>query len=262
MEQPSHFFRMGKVQSLNGGLIAALKHNKRTLEETAPKRAVNVLENYALCGDKTPEELYSKTRLLMAESGITKLRKNAVEAVEIVFSLPSNWTGKDHSNFFLDCMEWTKANFKGWLISFDVHLDEGAPHAHALILPLVDGRMIGSDMVGFKPNLNRLRESYYANVGRYYGLARYENRKLTRSARQELASKIFDALIDDSIMTSSLFLVVKELIREKPERFAEILAIKVPSKLSDKTFVQIMTSKGKGKNYEPKPIYRELASHA
>lgn len=255
MEQPSHFFRVGKVKSVKGGLLAALKHNKRTLPESDTANSAN---NFALAGDKRPEELYEEVKMRMAEYGITKLRKNAVEAIEVIFSLPSNRLGKDHGNFFLDCMEWTKQNFKGWLISFDIHLDEGAPHAHALILPLVEGRMIGSDMVGYKGNLERLRKSFHGNVGCYYGLARFDGRKLSQSEKLALSEKIFDAIKDDSVMLSSVWPVIKELIRFKPELFAEVLSLKVDLPLPNKSFAQIMTAKGRGKRFEPNPMYREF----
>jgi len=43
-----------------------------------------------------------------------------------------------------------KLNFAGELLSFDIHKDEAAPHAHAVILPLIDGKMQGSNMMAEK----------------------------------------------------------------------------------------------------------------
>jgi len=38
------------------------------------------------------------------------------------------------------------------LLSFDVYLDESAPHVHALILPLLNGKMNGNEIMDGKGN--------------------------------------------------------------------------------------------------------------
>jgi len=40
----------------------------------------------------------------------------------------------------------------GVLLSFDVYLDESAPHVHALILPLVNDKVNGNEIMDGKGN--------------------------------------------------------------------------------------------------------------
>ena len=90
-------------------------------------------------------------------------------AVEIIFSLPIDRHQQDTRPFFQDCFEWVKQHIPGALLSFDVHLDESAPHAHALILPLINDKMQGNKITGGIGNLNRLINLFYAEVARHYG---------------------------------------------------------------------------------------------
>jgi hypothetical protein len=68
------------------------------------------------------------------------------------FSLPIDRHTQDTKPFFTYCPNWIKKTFAGELLSFDVHLGESAPHAHAVILRLIDGKMQGRDMVGSAGN--------------------------------------------------------------------------------------------------------------
>ena len=65
-----------------------------------------------------------------------------------------------------------KQNLCGELLSIDVHLDESAPHAHALILPLINGKMQGNQLMGSTGNLMRLINLFHKEVARHYGLSR------------------------------------------------------------------------------------------
>jgi len=75
---------------------------------------------------------------------------------------------------------------------------------------------------------------------------------LSQSAKQQLEKDILVALAGDSITTSKLYPVIRDLIRDKPELFKDVLAIRLPKELPSKTYVEIMTSKGRGKSYESK----------
>jgi hypothetical protein len=155
----SHFFRMGKVKG-KAGILNAAKHNKRTLQaERGAGANIDALRtslNYSLTDQATAEQVDRTAKVLMVQAGIDKTRINQVMALEIIFSLPIKRHKQDTRPFFHDCMDWTKQNIPGVLLSFDVHLDESAPHAHALILPLVDGKMNGHKIMGGKGDLIRL----------------------------------------------------------------------------------------------------------
>ena len=187
----SYLLRLGKIKGKNG-ILVALKHNKREFQRESGAR-LNIDPsrtklNYSLTTNQTSEEISKNADLLIFNAGIKAIRKNGVMAVEILFSLPVQWHQYHTNDFFLDCFKWVGKNFLGELLSFDVHLDEHAPHAHAVILPLVDGRMNGSDMVGNKTNLKRLLDLFYLEVGIKHGLVKSGKKNFQQLACQSLRS--------------------------------------------------------------------------
>jgi Plasmid recombination enzyme len=57
------------------------------------------------------------------------------------------------------------------VLSADVHLDEPAPHMHVLLLPLCDGHMQGSAVVGGPSKLRATHAGFQADIGAKHGLA-------------------------------------------------------------------------------------------
>jgi hypothetical protein len=92
----------------NGKLLAAARHNKREIQKELGAAghidATKMHLNYALLGDATPEAVAAKAKSILQSLGITKLRKNAVSAIEIVFSLPVH-AQIDHRAYFADCRD-------------------------------------------------------------------------------------------------------------------------------------------------------------
>jgi hypothetical protein len=169
----SQFLRL-KTLSGNGKLLAAARHNKRVIQREIGAAghidATKMHLNYALLGDATPEAVAAKAKSILQSLGITKLRKNAVIAIEIVFSLPVH-AQIDHRAYFTDCLTWAAGQFGADnLLSVDVHLDEAAPHCHILLLPLLGGRMRGSDVMGNRQALQARQTSFYEQVSQRYGL--------------------------------------------------------------------------------------------
>jgi len=246
----SHIIRLGKVKGENGVLVA-LKHNKRTLQnERGGSSNIDVARtplNYSFTEDSAPETIARIAKAKMILAGIEKPQKNAVMAVEIVFSLPIDRHSQNTRQFFNDCFEWTKKAFDGEVLSFDVHLDESAPHAHALILPLVNGKMQGSDMVGGIGNLNRLRNSFYSDVARHYGLSRNESKRLSKMDKQSLEKLVLAKLQNDPVMQSSVWACFRDAIHNDPMPYAQMLSIELKQKTAKvKSFIDIKRSKGKG----------------
>lgn len=212
-------------------ILDAMKHNKRTIEKESGNidRTKSHL-NYALHGVDTPENIATHANVLIAKAGITKLRKNAVKGVEIIFSLPIDRHQHDTKPFFKDCYEWVKGTFAGELLSFDVHLDEAAPHAHAIILPLVNGKMKGSAMVGGIDNLNRLINLFHSDVAKHHGLSRSDRKRLGNSDREALECEVLKRLRGDSVMSSVIWPLVRDGIKQNPTPYAQLLAINPPAK--------------------------------
>ncbi|TCV85872.1 MobV family relaxase [Sulfurirhabdus autotrophica] len=244
----SQLLRIGKLKG-SGRLLVAAKHNRRTIQaELGADSHIDATRsclNYSLVGAETPALIASQAKDLMLNAEISKLRKDAVQGIEIIFSLPPAKHQEDTRQFFYDCMTWTCKHFGGVILSFDVHLDEAAPHAHALILPLENGRMIGSDMVGNRKHLRALQDSFYIHVASKHGL-RKPNRKLLGFAKTDTEQAILNHLKNDSVMLSACWPLVRDLVHQDPFPFAELLGIKPARKRDNRTFTQIMISKGKG----------------
>jgi len=246
----SHLFRLGKINGENGVLIA-LKHNKRTLQaergSAANIDARRSALNYSLTGVQTPEDIarYAKSQMILA--GIEKPRINMVRAVEVLFSLPVDRHQQDTRPFFNDCFEWLKKTFSGELLSFDVHLDESAPHAHAIILPLIDGKMNGSDMVGGTGNLMRLINMFHSDVARHYGLSRNEKKYLSNQGKQSIEKQVLSKLKNDPVMKSAVWPCFRDAIHNNPIPYAQMLSIGLDNKTKMvKSFVDCKRYKGKG----------------
>ena len=178
----SHLFRLGSINGKDGVLVA-MRHNKRT-PRNALGANIDVSRtslNYSLTRSDTPETIAMHAKVQMLQAGIDKPRKNGVMAVECIFSLPIDRHQQDTKSYFKACYEWVKQTFAGELLSFDVHLDESAPHAHAVILPLINGKMQGDKLKGNRDNIKRLNDSFHHEVAMYYGLIRSATTRLNHT---------------------------------------------------------------------------------
>lgn len=248
----SHFFRLCSITGENG-ILYAMQHNKRTLhtERGAPAH-IDVSRsslNYCLAGNDTPKAIATHAKVQMLKAGIDKPRKNAVMAVEIIFSLPIERHQQDTKPFFTDCYEWLNKTYAGELLAFDVHLDESAPHAHAVILPLIDSKLQGDKLKGDRTNIKRVRTSFYSEVGVRYGLARVDKVRLNNADKQSLIKLVLARLKTDSVMLSDVWACVRDAISHDPMPYAQILGIDKQHQDHPKivkSFVDIKRSKGKG----------------
>jgi hypothetical protein len=247
----SHIFRLAAMKGKTV-ILDALKHNKRTLQaERGAGANIDASKshlNYSLTGSDTPEKIATHAKVQMVKAGIDKPRSNQVMGVEVLFSLPIDRHSHDTRQFFKDCFEWVRLSFKGELLSFDIHLDESAPHAHAVILPLDDGKMQGSKMIGNKGNLMRLINKFHTEVARHHGLSRNKSKQLSPKDKYSLSKLILIKLKTDPVMKSSIYPCVRDLIVKDPFPFAQTLSITpTAKKLSVKSFVDHKRSKGKGR---------------
>ena len=243
-----------KLDKLKGDniLLAALKHNKRELQsERGADSHINherTYLNYSLTGngDAISIERFAKSQMILA--GVDKPRKNRVMALELIVSLPVDRHLQDTSQFFKDTYDWIKETFKGVILSFDVHLDESAPHAHILILPLVNGRMNGSDIAGGKVQFSNRIKSFHHNVARHYGLSKRDKLYSNKTEKHLLAKEVLKRLETDSAKQSKIWHLIDAVIRNDPLPFADALSITLTQKhvSKSKSFVDHKRSKGKG----------------
>lgn len=250
-----------------GHLLKAARHNRRAIQAELgahghidPTRTVN---NETLTGASTPEGVADQAKALMKAAGVTKLRKDAVVALEALFSLSAGH-GIDSQAYFAKCLEWARKQFGGMgnILSADIHNDESNPHMHVLILPLRDGRMVGSDMMGNRDTLAARHKSFYDEVAKQFGLAKPPAR-LVGATKTDAIARVLAALSarKDPALKSLLWPAIRASIESNPAPWMALLDIAAPVKTKRlKSSTAILTGKGKGPKKEPNPTgFRALS---
>jgi len=202
--------------------------------------------NYVIRGGENAAAIAQEAQERMTSAGIVTLRKDAVRALELIVSLNPK-SGVNERKFFADATEWCESYFGAPVISSIVHLDEGAPHCHIILLPLVNGRMIGSDLMGYKSRLQDIQQDFNRKVGASYGLT-YSSKtvRLTGDSRRAMAASILRKLCSDVALlsTPNIREILIELISAKPETLHAALGLisAVKPMPRARSFVEIMTS--------------------
>jgi len=250
--------RFGKIKG-EGHLLAAARHNKRELQAkhgaTSHINARLSHMNYCIAGEKAASAITAKAERMQSDAGITKPRKDAVQAIEVLFSLPIAKIG-DQERYFADCTRWIGERFgQANILSSDVHLDEAMPHCHVLVMPLRNGRMQGSSMIGGLAQLLAIREDFHSKVGTLYGLSKGMPR-LTGQRKKTLAENVIKRLLSDSdpVTRSRIWLAVRDAIERDPGPVAMAIGMDIPP-APHKSFVEIFTGSGT-RTSEDKKTYR------
>lgn len=241
------FLRIKKLTGKNIIEVAA-RHNHREIlaelggvsgEHINPAR---VTLNRVLRGHSTAAGVASHARTLMDAAGIKAMRKDAVRALELIFSLPSD-SSIDHERFFNESVQWAGEHFAVPVISAIVHNDEAAPHCHVLLLPLVDGRMVGSDLMGGRAKLLAMQADFQAQVGQRHGLTRQAVQKRASVAtRKQAIDRAFDVLEANSGLSAPVLLALLAPHVSDPVPLLQALGLAMPAPTAIKSdFVKMMT---------------------
>lgn len=237
----------------NGIITVAARHNRRVIQaEMGATGSIDPARshlNETLTGPSAAADVGQLAKDLMMAAGVVKLRKDAVMGLEIVFSLPYGHALDDRA-YFSACAEWAGLAFGGAhnVLSADIHRDEAAPHCHVLLLPLIDGRMIGNKIIGGKQKLMAMQKEFHAAVASKFGLSKAPAR-LSGSTRQAGAKAVLQKLREtsDGALQSAAWAVIREAVERDPAPFLLALGIEVKATAKKlKPFVDYVTSKGKG----------------
>jgi hypothetical protein len=239
-----------RIKKLTGKAIIELaaRHNHREILAelgTASGQHINpqrVKLNRVLRGHGTAAGVASHAKTLMDTAGIKATRKDAVRALEIIFSLPAH-SSIDHDRFFNESVQWAEQHFAVPVISAIVHNDEAAPHCHVLLLPLVDGRMVGSDLMGGRTKLLAMQADFQAQVGQRHGLARQVTQKRASAAtRKQAIERAFDVLEANSGLSAPVLLALLAPHASDPAPLLLALGLAMPAPTAIKGgFVKMMT---------------------
>jgi ribosomal protein S15P/S13E len=200
---------------------AAVAHNHRTskVEKCNIDAALTPL-NQVMKGQGTvAERLADKLKVLT-----TKVRKDAVVAVELVLSASPEWfdgLAKDrtalhgHPKFrewVNATMKWARGEFGQNIVDVSLHMDESSPHMHLLAVPLTtDGRLCAKEVTSRAQMIRR--QDSYASAMEGFGLSRGDPAKETKRRHikltekpqgggkaSELAAQLADALKENAIL--------------------------------------------------------------
>lgn len=176
---------------------AAVAHNHRTSSvEKINIDASQTPLNQVLKGEGTVAERLANKLKTVA----TKVRKDAVVAVELVLSASPEWfdglaTDRKELHAHPKFREWVKASI-AWargefgknILDVSLHMDESSPHMHILAVPLTkDGRLCAKEVTA-KPELIR-RQDGYAKAMEGFGLSRGDPAKETKRRHIKLTEK-------------------------------------------------------------------------
>lgn len=236
-----------------GVLLAAQRHNLREIQaelgagSSIDSRLTN--NNVRLVGAALSTDVVARAKAMMLEAGVPRVRKDAVRGIEVLITLHAG-TQVDVLNFFRACVPWMAQEFGGIenVLSVDVHRDEGAPHVHFIVLPLVEGRMVGSKLVGNRQALASLQARFFRDVSSGFGLSKPE-RPLSAPQRYEQACAVVDEIrrLDDPMTKSVLWPQLQTAIHEVPGVFADRLGLPAPvRKLRSSTAIFTGTGRGVG----------------
>ncbi|MDD2742149.1 MAG: plasmid recombination protein [Rhodocyclaceae bacterium] len=242
------FLRIQPLPQSVNIINSAAKHNLREIQaEIGADSRIDPTRthlNEILDGPNTAADVSALAKKLMLDAGITKLRKNACRGIEVIISLPTSHNC-DKPLFFADSLKWANEYFKVPTLSAIVHHDESEPHIHVLLLPLVNGRMVGSEVMGDRKRLQALQTNFYEQVGARYGLTRPKAQpRLSAATRAKAASLILTTLQSnpDLMDGATIEQAMIDTLARHPEAMLKALNLDVPSPIKPKkSFVEIMT---------------------
>lgn len=180
-------------------LQAAARHNLREIVAEISHGHIDAERthlNRILAGPETAQGVMGLHRQLLDAAQPTpvrkdgsraKLRHDAVLALELVISVPPG--AVDEAAFFDDALAWINQRFGVPVLSAVWHRDQGQEHVHCLLLPLKDGRMVGSSLAG---RYDKMHDDFHRKVGQKHGLVR--KLRLDAQSRKAWASMVMGAL--------------------------------------------------------------------
>jgi len=166
--------RMAKVKS-RVSLVRAAQHNTR--ERMPPNADQARSEQNVAIGGMAENVIKRYSEQLPA-----KVRKNAVHAVELIFTASPDFSGS-WDQYLEACGKWTADLFgQKNILHIARHKDELTPHAHILVMPLKDGKLNANHFIGGSRNrMAELQDEFFDKVGKQHGLDRGRSREETRA---------------------------------------------------------------------------------
>jgi hypothetical protein len=246
-----NFGKINSAQRLRDAAAHILRLIFRELERGSHIDSERTHQNVVLHGASEIAGITAAATARMMGAGIDPkaLRRDAVRAVELMVSVERT-AAIDHIAFFSACVAWAGKHCGGTenVLSCVAHFDEAQPHAHILIVPIIGGRMNGSDLVGGRAKLAEWRRLFFEEVAKAFGLKRAET-AMPVYQRRALAGTVIDHLnrANDPALRSAVWQPLRDCIVREPVFFSHALGIERPTAPAKpaKSFVEIMTAVGR-----------------
>lgn len=237
-------------------LLGAARHNLREIEaELGPFGHINrslAHRNEVLAGPSTADGVVDYARALAEAAGIdlSTLRRDYVQAVEFIFSLPAT-TAMDCGRYFRQCVDWLANRYgRANILSAVTHLDEATPHTHVLINPFIEGKRAGSKLVAAAA-LKSILKDFAADVARPNGF-QMSPPALKGAARHAASNQVLTHLQQgqDEVLRSALWPIIRSQIVARPDAYVAALGLTAPISPSrahrTKSMTDIFIGKGAG----------------
>lgn len=227
-----------RIKKLKGsGIISkAARHNLREFRSRSPSESHidphRSSQNFILRGAGRAATIAAKATNLIKQAKLsTPVKSNTVLGLEIIFSLPLS-SGLAEQDFFTDAVSWAEGFFEIPILSAIIHNDEAAPHCHVIMLPLIDGRMNGSDLVGYKGRSIAMHADFHAKVGQKYGLkSGMPTEQYSRVAIASAVDSVVNALrrSPNKLVDPAIRDALRDAIAKKmPVSLMELLGLDLP----------------------------------
>lgn len=209
-------------------LMDAARHNLREIqaEQGASSHidASRIKHNEVLFGPLTAKEVQAQAGALLALVDTTKLKRDHVQAVEAVFSLPSG-ARVAPKEYFDRCLAWITSALPMPLLLATVHHDEAEQHMHVLMLPTKDGKHIGGALID-RAKLRALRESFFNTVAGPAGLKR-QGAKMAGTVKRLAVTAVLKACEAQGLpqKVGDMWPVLKGAIERDPTESVQALKI-------------------------------------
>lgn len=220
--RPPVFVRFKKLKGTSR-VLAAARHNLRELPLTPNITAGKQDANQVVWGGLTANAVNDAYKATLIAAGIGKLRVDAVRLIECVISLPVGSYDAD-GQYFTAAIAWLRQKFgQENILSAIVHNDESAQHMHVLVVPLVDGHMRGSDLLGGPHHIRALLRSFEQAIQpawKQLGLDTEHSVPADQMARETVA---YLQRIRDPMWESAVAPMLRACIEDNPEPFFQML---------------------------------------
>lgn len=144
--------------------------------------------------------------------------------------------------YLRECVSLLASQIAADIISAVIHRDQGAPHVHCLLLPIVGGKWVGSRLLDKRATM-KLRATLFAGPAARYGLR--QPPRLTGTRKAEAVRLVLSRMEQSPARECPFWPEFRACIEANPASFLARMGLELPVTKPARSFTAIMTSTGK-----------------